>query len=148
MKKFYRVLAYIKPYKKFAWLNILFNVLTVVFSLFSFTLLVPFLNLLFGQTELVNIKPELEFTTRSFLDYLNYEISQVIVTQGKVQALIYICIVILVAFFLRNFARFMALFYMANVRIGAIMGIRNSIYSKLLILPLAFYTKHKKEKRN
>lgn len=144
MKKFYRVLAYIKPYKNFAWLNILFNVLTVVFSLFSFTLLVPFLNLLFGQEELVSVKPELEFTTRSFLDYLNYEISQIIVTQGKVQALIYICIVILIAFFLRNFARFMALYYMANVRIGAIKGIRNSIYSKLLILPLAFYTKHKK----
>ena len=144
MKKFYRVLAYIKPYKNFAWLNILFNILTVVFSLFSFTLLVPFLNLLFGQTELVNVKPDLVFTTRSFLDYLDYEISQVIVTQGKVQALIYICIVILVAFFLRNFARFMAMFYMANVRTGAIKGIRNSIYSKLLILPLAFYTKHKK----
>ncbi len=144
MKKFYRILAYIKPYKRFAWLNILFNVLTVVFSLFSFTLLVPFLNLLFGQEELVSVKPELAFTTRSLLDYLNYEISQVIESQGKVQALIYICIVILVAFFLRNFARFMALYYMANVRIGAIKGIRNSIYSKLLILPLAFYTRHKK----
>jgi len=144
MKKFYRVLAYIKPYKGYAGLNILFNILTVLFSLFSFTLLVPFLNLLFGQEELVNIKPELELNTRSFLDYLNYEISQIIITQGKVQALIYICIVILVAFFFRNLARFMAMYYMANVRIGAIKGIRNSIYTKLLILPLAFYTRHKK----
>lgn len=144
MKKFYRVLAYIKPYKGYAGLNILFNLLTTVFSLFSFTLLVPFLNLLFGQEELVNVKPEFEYTTRSFLDLLNYEISQVIITQGKAQALIYICIVILVAFFFRNLARFMALYYMANVRIGAIKGIRNAIYKKLLILPLAFYSRHKK----
>lgn len=144
MKKFYRVLAYIKPYKGYAGLNILFNILTVLFSLFSFTLLVPFLNLLFGQEELVDIKPVLELNTRSFLDYLNYEISQIIITQGKVQALIYICVVILVAFFFRNLARFMAMYYMANVRIGAIKGIRNSIYTKLLILPLAFYTRHKK----
>lgn len=144
MKKFYRVLAYIKPYKGYAGLNILFNLLTTVFSLFSFTLLVPFLNLLFGQEELVSVKPDLVFTTRSFLDYLNYEISQIIITQGKVQALIYICIVILVAFFFRNLSRFMALYYMANVRIGAIKGIRNAIYKKLLILPLAFYSRHKK----
>lgn len=144
MKKFYRVLAYIKPYKGYAGLNILFNLLTTVFSLFSFTLLVPFLNLLFGQEELVNVKPEFEYTTRSFLDLLNYEISQVIITQGKAQALIYICIVILVAFFFRNLSRFMALYYMANVRIGAIKGIRNAIYKKLLILPLAFYSRHKK----
>ena len=144
MKKFYRVLSYIKPYLGFAGLNVLFNVLTVVFSLFSFTLLVPFLNLLFGQVALVEHEPVLEFNTRSFLDYLNYEISQIIIQEGKVQALIYICIVIIVAFFLRNFARFLAMYYMANVRIGAIKGIRNAIYKKLLILPLSFYSKHKK----
>lgn len=144
MKKFYRVLSYIKPYYGYAGLNIFFNVLTVVFSLFSFTLLVPFLNLLFGQEELVSAKPVLEFNTKSFLNYLNYEISQVIISEGKVQALIYICAVILVAFFLRNFARFMAMYYMANVRIGALKGLRNSIYSKILILPLSFFSQHKK----
>jgi len=144
MKKFYRVLSYIKPYYGYAGLNIFFNVLTVVFSLFSFTLLVPFLNLLFGQEELVSVKPVLEFNTRSFLNYLNYEISQIIISEGKIQALIYICGVILVAFFLRNFARFMAMYFMANVRIGAIKGLRNSIYSKILILPLSFFSQHKK----
>ncbi|NOY49349.1 MAG: ABC transporter ATP-binding protein [Chlorobi bacterium] len=144
MKKFYRVLAYIKPYSAYAGLNILFNILTVAFSLFSFTLLVPFLNLLFGQEELVNVEPVLEFNTKSFLNYLNYEISQIIISEGKIQALIYICIVILLAFFFRNLARFMAMYFMANVRVGAIKGIRNSIYKKLLILPLSFYSKHKK----
>ncbi len=144
MKKFYRVLAYIKPYSAYAGLNVLFNILTVVFSLFSFTLLVPFLNLLFGQEELVKVEPVLEFNTKSFLSYLNYEISQIILSEGKIQALIYICIVILVAFFFRNLARFMAMYFMANVRVGAIKGIRNSIYKKLLILPLSFYSKHKK----
>lgn len=144
MKKFYRILSYVKPYTGYAGLNILFNVLTVVFSLFSFTLLVPFLNLLFGQEELVSVKPVLEFNTKSFLNYLDYEISQVIISEGKVQALVYICIVIIIAFFLRNLTRFLAMYYMANVRVGAIKGIRNAIYNKILILPLSFYSKHKK----
>jgi len=64
--------------------------------------------------------------------------------QGKIQALVYICIVILSAFFFRNLARFFAMYYMANVRIGAVKGMRNDIYNKILILPLSFYGKHKK----
>ncbi len=59
-------------------------------------------------------------------------------------ALVYICVILIIAFFLRNFARFFAMYYMANVRIGAIKGIRNAIYSKIIILPLSFYSKHKK----
>ncbi len=144
MKKFYRILAYIKPYYGYAGLNVIFNLLTIVFSLFSFALLIPFLNLLFGIDDLVIEKPELAFNTKSLLDSLNYEISQVIISSGKVQALVYICIILIIAFFLRNFARFFAMYYMANVRIGAIKGIRNDIYKKLLILPLSFFTKHKK----
>jgi subfamily B ATP-binding cassette protein MsbA len=144
MKKFYRVLSYIKPYWGFALMNVFFNLLTIVFSLFSFALLIPFLNLLFGMNELVVEKPVFSFTTDSLLQFLNYEISQVIIAQGKVQALIYICVVILGAFFFRNLARFFAMYYMANVRIGAVKGIRNEVYNKILILPLSFYSKHKK----
>ncbi len=118
MKKFYRVLSYIKPYYGYALLNVLFNVLTIAFSLFSFALLIPFLNLLFGINELVTVEPDFTFTTSGFLDFMNYQISDVIVNSGKEMALIYICIILVIAFFLRNFARFFAMYYMANVRIG------------------------------
>ncbi len=99
MKKFYRILAYIKPYYGYAGLNIIFNLLTIVFSLFSFALLIPFLNLLFGIDDLVIEKPELAFNTKALLDSLNYEISQVIISSGKVQALVYICVILIIAFF-------------------------------------------------
>jgi ATP-binding cassette, subfamily B, bacterial MsbA len=144
MKKFYRVLAYIKPYYGYAGLNVLFNIMTIIFSLFSFALLIPFLNLLFGINDLVTEKSEFAYTTKSFLEYLNYQISSIIITDGKIQALVYICIILIIAFFLRNLSRFFAMYYMANVRIGSIKGIRDDIYSKLLTLPLSFFTKHKK----
>jgi len=144
MKKFYRILAYIKPYLGYAGLNVLFNILTIVFSLLNFALLIPFLNLLFGVNELVTVKPVLTFSTQGMLEYLNYYISQIILTQGKLEALVFICITILIAFFLRNFARFFAMYFMAGVRIGAVRGIRNDIYNKLLVLPVAFYTRHRK----
>ncbi len=144
MKKFYRVLAYIKPYWGYAVLNVIFNLLTIVFSLFSMTLLVPFLNLLFSTEALVTDKPEIALSADSLIQLLNYYISKIIIEQGQLQALIYICIILVVAFFLRNLTRFFAMFYMANVRIGSVKDIRNAIYKKILILPLSFYNKHRK----
>ncbi len=144
MKKFYRILAYIKPYLGYAGLNVIFNILTIIFSLLNFALLIPFLNLLFGVNELVKVKPALTFSTQGLLEYLNYYISQIILTQGKLEALVFICITILIAFFLRNLSRFFAMYFMAGVRIGAVRGIRNDIYNKLLVLPVAFYTRHRK----
>ena len=144
MKKFYRILSYIKPYYGYYGLNILFNIIAIVFSLFSFALLIPFLNLLFGMDDLVLVKPEFAFNADALLGYLNYQISQVIVSSGKVQALVYICAILIIAFLFRNVGRFFAMYYMASVRVGAIKGIRNDIYQKLLTLPLSFYTKHKK----
>lgn len=144
MKKFYRVLTYLKPYWGYASLNVLFNLLTIVFSLFSMTLLVPFLNLLFGTETLVTQKPEFALNADSLIQILNYYISQIIIEDGQHKALVYICIILIVAFFLRNLTRFFAMFYMANVRIGSVKDIRNSIYRKILILPLSFYNKHRK----
>ena len=144
MKKFYRVLSYIKPFWGYAGLNVIFNLLTVVFSLFSFALLIPFLNLLFGINELVTEKPEFSLSTDALLNFLNYHISHIIMNEGKMHALVYICAVILSAFFFRNLARFFAMYFIANVRIGAIRGMRNDIFNKLLILPLSFYSKQKK----
>ncbi|MBN2614641.1 MAG: ATP-binding cassette domain-containing protein [Bacteroidales bacterium] len=144
MKKFSRVLAYIIPYWGAAVLNIISNILTIVFSLFSFALLIPFLNLLFDINKLVTVKPELHLSTQSALNYLNYYVSQIIIQHGKIQALIFICAIILASFLLRNLGRFFAMYFMATVRTGAIQDIRNGIYSKLLILPLSFYSKRKK----
>ncbi|RLD60610.1 MAG: ABC transporter ATP-binding protein [Bacteroidetes bacterium] len=143
-KKYLRILAYIKPYTVFAILNVIFNMLVIVFSLVSFVMLIPFLNLLFGKEALVTENPGLSFNPDSAMEYLNYFISQIIISQGKVQALIFICLFLLGTFFFRNLFRFLAMYYLANVRIGAVKGIRNDIYKKLLILPLSFYSEHKK----
>ena len=144
MKKFYRILAYIKPYWGYAVLNVLFNLLTIVFSLFSLTMLVPFLNLLFGTEALVTEKPEFALNADALLNSLNYQISQIIIEKGQLEALIFICILLITSFLMRNLGRFFAMFYMANVRIGAVKDIRNAIYTKILILPISFYNKNRK----
>ena len=143
-RKYFRILAYVKPYGYYAVLNVIFNFLVIVFSLVSFVMLIPFLNLLFGIEKLVEVKPELTMSPQSLLDYLNYFISQIILSKGKIDALIFICLFLLGSFFLRNMFRFLAMYFLANVRIGAIQTIRNETYKKLTILPLSFYSDHKK----
>jgi subfamily B ATP-binding cassette protein MsbA len=120
-----------------------FNLMTILFSLFSFALLIPFLNLLFGIDALVTEKP-IGFSTQTFLDYLNFYISDIIIAKGKIAALASICLVILTAFFFRNLARYMAMYYMSGARVKAVRDIRNDLYRKLLILPLSFFHRQKK----
>ncbi len=144
MRKYGRVLAYIKPYWGYAALNIFFNLFTIIFSLFTFALLAPFLSLLFGKTELVSEKPELSLSSDALIDYMNYMLSNIIQEQGQMRALLTICFVLLVTFFLRNLGRFMSMFFMASVRIGAVRDIRNEVYKKILVLPLSFYHSRKK----
>ncbi|PKP52280.1 MAG: antibiotic ABC transporter ATP-binding protein [Bacteroidetes bacterium HGW-Bacteroidetes-1] len=144
MNKFYRTISFAKPYWGFALLNVFFNLLVIVFSLFSFALLVPFLNLLFGSEELVTTQPEFSLSTDALLASLNYQISTIIAEQGQVKALVFICIILATAFLLRNISRFMASYFMANVRVGAVKDMRNAIYNKILILPISYYNKNKK----
>lgn len=147
MKKgnFSRILTYVRPYWLDVVLNLVFNLVTIFFSLFSFALVVPFLNLLF-QTDAIEAvaKPEFSFTSDYLLDYLNYFMSSLIIERGHTYALVFICLVLLVAFFFRNFGRFFACFFMANVRVGAVHDLRRDVYNKILILPLSFYGKQKK----
>lgn len=143
-KKYFRILAYVKPYGLYAGLNIIFNLLVIVFSLGSFVMLVPFLNLLFGIEKLVEVEPQVTFSPESLLEYLNYFISQVIITKGKIDALIYICLFLLGMFFMRNMSRFLAMFFLAKIRISSVQTIRDETYKKLTILPLSFYSNHKK----
>jgi ABC-type multidrug transport system fused ATPase/permease subunit len=144
MKKFLRILAYIKPYWVYAMLNVISNIMVIVFSLVTFVMLIPFLNLLFGMEELVTTRPELHFNAEAVIGQLNYLISKIIVDQGKVDALIFICLFLLATFFFRNLFRFLAMFFLAKVRVHAVRDMRDELYHKILILPLSYYSQRKK----
>jgi subfamily B ATP-binding cassette protein MsbA len=144
MKTFLRVLKYIKSYRGYTFLNIFFNVLVVVFSLVSFVMLIPFLSLLFGRTKLVSSPPSFSLDYDTIINYLNYIISHIIESRGKVDALIFICLFLIITFFSRNFFRFLAIYFLANIRNGIVKDIRNQVYYKILILPISYYTEKRK----
>ena len=143
-RNFRRILHYVKPYWFSILMNIVFNILAIVFSLFSFSMIVPFLNLLFNPENLTTVKPEFALDTDSLLAMLDYYVSYIIILKGQSTALVFICLLLVIAFFLRNITTYFALYFMVGARAGTIKDIRNDLYKKIMILPLSFYSKHKK----
>ena len=143
-RNFRRILHYVKPYWFSIMMNIVFNILAIVFSLFSFSMIVPFLNLLFNPENLTTVKPEFALDTDTLLAMLDYYVSYIIILKGQSTALVFICLLLVIAFFLRNITTYFALYFMVGARAGTIQDIRNDLYKKIMILPLSFYSHHKK----
>lgn len=144
MQNLWRILSYIRNYRSFALLNVLFNILTVAFSLFSVMMIVPFMQLLFGKIPMVMEAPQFSWNAESLFAYFKYYLSMEISQSGQLVALVKFCLVIALLFFLKNLFRFLALFFLAPIRIGAVREIRSDVYSKILSLPLSFYSKERK----
>lgn len=144
INKFNRVLTYVKPYWGSVTMNIVFTILATIFSLFSFSMIVPFLNLLFNPNNLITVKPEFSLSSDVLLETMNYYISAIIISKGQKMALLFICAMLVFAFFLRNLTTYMASFYMASVRVNSIKDMRSAVYNKILVLPLSFYSRQKK----
>ncbi len=138
------ILPYLKPYKKQIAINIVFNLLSVVFSLVSLAMVVPFLRLLFDKQLLVKEAPLWSWSMEGFVAQFNYQLSSIISQYGPRQALLYVCLLVVVLFFLKNVFHYGASYVMATLRNGVVRDIRQKLYDKLLRLPIGFYSDTRK----
>ena len=144
MHYFLRILKYIKPYTSFAILNIVSNIISILFSLVSLTMVIPFLGILFGtQAKVYNPQP-LSFSAAAIKDNFYAIISSTIDEKGKVDALLFICILVLITFFFRNLFRYLALYFLTPIRNGIVHDLRMDLNKKIISLPLPFFTEKRK----
>ena len=144
MHFFLKVLKYIKPYYSYVGLNIFSNILSVVFSLFSLTMVIPFLGILFGTQEKVLQASPLTFSADSIKENFYFFISKTVEEAGKVEALMMICILVLSMFFLKNLFRYLALYFLTPIRNGIIHDLRMDLSKKLLSLDISFINSKRK----
>jgi len=145
VKNLFRVLKFVTPYWGKALLNILFNILSVLFSLASFALFIPILQILFKTTEVPEDVQNFSWANfDSIKDKFYFEIGKMIGEYGEMKVLFYVAIIIVTLYFLRNLFRYLAMFYLAPIRNGVVKDIRNKLYLKVLILPLSYYSEQKK----
>ncbi len=144
MLHFFRILKYLKPYLQFGVLNIISNIISVLFSLVSLTMVIPFLGILFEtQPKVYNPQP-LKLNVDSIKDNFYAIISSKIDENGEVEALLLICVLVLLTFFLRNFFRYTALYFLSPIRNGIVNDLRIDLHKKIISLPLSFFTDKRK----
>ena len=150
MKKLFSVLKYTKDYKNYTALNILFNIFFSIFSVFSISLTIPFLELIFKndaasyQTILDKGIPVLGFSMKDLTDWAYYQMASLIIEQGKAYTLMLICFVVFIATFLKNISRYFAMYFLAPIRNGVVKDLRNRMMKKSLELPLSYFSDERK----
>ena len=146
MNYFKKILQYAYPYKQYAFLNIFFNSLYALFSALSMVAFIPLLEVLFQNTKKILIKPRYDesISFKTYLeDWLNYHIT-IEMSNSISSTLMYVIMLIIILFLLKNLFNYMALYFITILRNGVLKDVRNALYKKVLDLPIAFFTEKRK----
>lgn len=146
MEYFKKILRFAKPYRKYGYLNIFFNILYALFSALSFAALIPMLEVLFDKTKKVTQAPPYQGLGKLkeyYLDYMRYHISQ-LSDENPMNGLVLVIGLVLVLFLLKNVFNYLAMYFITFLRNGVLKDIRNQMYQKITDLPIAYYSEKRK----
>lgn len=147
MKEFWKVLKrFAAPYKRYLAGSVVLNLLSAVFNIFSFALLIPILNILFKMdTTVYEFMPWSGMPTKEqLMNNLYYGVSQLIERWGGSTTLLILGCVFGVMVLLKTSCYFASSAVMIPLRTGIVRDIRTMVYNKLLSLPMGFFNKEKK----
>ena len=146
MTYFWKIFRFAKPYSKYMALNIFFNVLYAFFNAFSFLVLMPMLEVLFGENRAVYTKPSfsgaLDFKTY-VSDRMSFEVTRY-AGEDPQRALLLVISLILVTFLLKNLFNYIALFFITFLRNGILKDIRIALYNTITKMSMAHFTEKRK----
>jgi subfamily B ATP-binding cassette protein MsbA len=146
MTYFRKIMMFAMPYRKFAILNIICNIFYAIFSTLSFIALIPVIQVLFDKTKRVAEKPVYTGISNAkdyFSDYFNYEVTQR-VNEDEVAALVFICGIVVLLFFLKNLFGYLSSFFLTFLRNGVLRDLRDAMYKKILALPVSYFSEKRK----
>ncbi len=144
MNKIRLLFKYVKPYRWLAIKSIIFNMLSALFALFSYTLIIPFLNVLFEKVKTIPYPGEFQPNIDYLKSFIEYNFSLFVDKHGAEGALILVSFVFIVASLLKNGFIFLANNSMASIRANTVRDLRKKMYDKVLRLPLSFFTDARK----
>ena len=147
MNYFKKIIRYAIPYKRYGILNIVCNIFYALFSALSFIALIPMLDVLFKKNEATNIvKPIYTGIGNAkdyYKDYLAYQVQEY-ASNDPSKALMLVIALVIVLFLLKNLFRYLGMFFITYLRNGVLKDIRNDIHSKIMELPISFFSEKRK----
>lgn len=139
---------YVAPYRKYLGESVLMNVLSAVFNIFSFTLIIPILKILFNLDSSIYSFIAWNDASASFkdkvLNNLYWFVSQSIIDLGAGTVLLILCLILSFMTLLKTACYFGSSAVMIPLRTGIVKDLRMQVYDKVLTLPLGFFSQEKK----
>lgn len=144
MKSIRLFLKYFAPYRWSAVKNIIYNILSAIFALVSYTLVIPFLKILFNRVE-VAVDPGAFQLNLDYLDaFAKYYLSAFVERNGESGALLLVSLIVITASLFKNGFIFLANNSMAFIRASTVRDLRSKLYNKILRLSLSFFSDARK----
>ena len=147
MKAFWQILKrYVAPYKGCVAGSVVLNILSAVFNVFSFSLLIPILQILFNAGDLhYELVPwHRGMPLNEVTNNVYYHIARYIGLYGQSRVLLALCLVFIAITLIKVSCYFGAAAVMVPIRTGVVKDLRMEIYRKVLSLPLGFFSQERK----
>ena len=149
MKEFLQMMRrFVSPYKRYIGWAIVLNVLSAIFNVFSFTLLIPILNILFKTGENTKVYEYMEWGSEGIkevaVNNFYYYVTQMIETHGPQMTLLFMGLFLAFMTMLKTSCYFGSSAIMIPLRTGVVRDIRVMVYSKVMHLPLGFFSEERK----
>lgn len=152
MKEFFKLLwRLVPPYKKQVFFNVLNNLLSTIFSLFSFALIIPVLEILFQLNEGASYTYHENIWSLPLADMGNALkdnfycfLLNIVETKGGGFTLLILGTFLVVMTLMKTGFMYLASVNMITIRTSVLRDLRNTIYAKILTLPLGFFSEERK----
>ena len=150
MKNLIRIAKIALSHKQQLFFNLMFNILGVFFSIFSFAMIIPLLRVVFNsdisvfQKTVKEYQGNVSLNQDSIVDFFNYKLANFSLNNGKESTLIYICIFLVSMVFLKNLFTYLSNFYLTNIVHLSVRELRDKMYQKIIKLPMSFFSNEKK----
>lgn len=135
---------FVGPYKKYVGLNIFCNIVSTIFSLFSFALIIPILEILFKTSKKVYEYMPFEWSVDVIKNNAYCWVSNYIDENGGIQTLVVLGVFLVVMTLFKTGTAYLASYYIIPLRTGLVRDIRNQMYRKIVDLNLGFFHTQKK----
>ncbi|MEA5403873.1 ABC transporter ATP-binding protein [Arcicella sp. DC2W] len=149
MKTYFRILQYAESLRAFAFPYFILSLLASLFGILNFTLLIPLLDVLFDKVQAADlqkfsIKPEFSLESDYFKEIFNYYFYQIIGLYGRMGALKFACVAIVVSVVCSNIFRYFSQRILKTVEAQTIASLRQAIFEKTLNLHFGFFNNERK----
>jgi ATP-binding cassette, subfamily B, bacterial MsbA len=146
MKKYSRVFRYLIPYKNKIILYFIYTLLSIVFSIVSIGMLMPFLQLIFANTDpaCVNCSGISTVSSNPAISFINSTLLNSIKNNGKLFTLGIICALMISFILLKNLFLYLSYYILNPLKNKVVNNLREDIYSKILQLPIGYFTEKRK----